>query len=52
MPFGRELVVTVTGVTAALIVRFKAFAAELAEAESVAVTFTVPLNAAVGVPVI
>ncbi len=33
-------------------IRLSGFAAELTEAESVAVTFTVPLNTAVGVPVI
>ncbi len=49
VPFGNELVVTVT---VAAIVRFNVLGADATELESVAVTVTGPLNAAVGVPVI
>ncbi len=48
MPFGKEVVATVTG---ARIVRFSVLGAEVTDVESVAVTVTDPLNAALGVPV-
>ncbi len=48
VPFGSEAVVTVTG---AATVRFNVTGAEVADFESVAVTVTGPLKAAVGVPV-